>query len=202
MRPTPGAAVLLLLVLAGCSAFGGAGSGPGTPTLTPAAVPTDGPTPTATGTPGVPDSTAVILTNAMGREYVVTLSVVEGPVSAVELYYANGGSAVVDPAADPTGLAGRVAEGSVVDIRVPAAAETERYRVAANASSTRRSFPALGRGGAGTSLVGVVAPAWEPGVPAYVAAAGVEACSPPHSLVTEFRARIRVDPDGVRVDCA
>lgn len=198
MRPTPGAAVLLLLVLAGCSAFGGPGSG--TPTLTPAAVPTDGPTPTATSAGAEPAS--VLVANAMGREYVATLSVVDGPVSTVELYYADGRSAVVDPRSDPSALDERVAEGSVVDVRVPEAAGTERYRVAANASSARRSFPALERAGAGTSLVWVVAPAWEPGVPAYVAAAGVEACSPPHSLVTGFRARVRIGTDGVRVDCA
>ena len=200
MRPTS-TAVLLLLVLAGCSAFGVAGSGPGTSTLTPASVPTvEEPTPTAT--PEEPAPATVLVANAMGREYVVTLSVVDGPVSTVELFYADGGSAVVDHAADPSGLAERVAEGSVVDVRVPDAAGTERYRVDANASSARRAFPVLDRAGAGTSLVWVVAPARESGVPSYVTAAGIETCSPPHSLVTEFRVRLRVDTDGVRVDCA
>jgi len=210
MRPTPVLAALLLAVLAGCGALAGAG-GPGgagpTPTLTPAAVPTDQPTPpartrTPTAAPGRTGSTPVLLENALSRDYVVILSVVDGPVSVVEVFYRDGGRAVVDYAADPSGLDARLAEGRVVGVRAPNHTGLARYRVAANASGTRRPFPELDRAGAGTSLLWVVAPVGEPGVPAYVAAAGVEPCAPPHSLVTEFRVRVAVGSDRVRVDCA
>jgi hypothetical protein len=204
MRPTPATAVLLLAVLAGCGALGGAGDLGGTgstPTLTPAAVPTAEPTPGATAAPGT-DSAPVVLENAMSRDQVVTLSVIDGPVSTVEVFYRDGGTAVVDYAADPSSLDERLAAGGVVGVRAPNRTGSAQYRVAANASETRRPFPALERAGAGTSVLWVVVPAAESGVPTSVAAAGVESCAPPHSLVTEFRVRVRLATDGIRVDCA
>jgi hypothetical protein len=207
MRPTPVLAVLLLAALAGCGALGGV-AGPGgsgsTPTLTPAAVPTDEPTPTRTppAASGRTGSPPVLLENALTRDYVVILSVVDGPVSVVDVFYRDGGHAVVDYAADPSGLDARLAEGRVVGVRAPNSTGVARYRVAANASRAHRPFPELDRAGAGTSVVWVVAPVGEPGVPAYVAAAGVESCAPPHSLVTEFRVRVAVGTDRVTVDCA
>ena len=212
MRPTPVLAVLLLVGLTGCGTLAGVG-GPGgdgsTPTLTPAAVPTDEPTRGSPASPGTPTaapgrtgSPPVLLENALTRDYVVILSVVDGPVPVVEVYYRNGGVAVVDYAADPSSLDTRLAEGRVVGVRAPNGTGLARYRVAANASGTRRPFPELDRAGAGTSVVWVVAPVGEPGVPAYVAAAGVDACAPPHSLVTEFRVRVSIGTDRVTVDCA
>lgn len=203
MRPASVLAVLLLASLAGCSAFGVTGSGPEpTRTLTPAAVPTAEPTPTPATSPRTTEPAPVIVENDRARDYLVTLSVVDGPVSAVEVTYADGRSVVVDHAADPSALDRRLAEGSVVNVRVPQRAGTARYRVAANGSRTSRPFPALGRAGAGTNVLWVLVPVGVPGVPANVAAAGVEACAPPHSLVTDFRVRVRIGTDRVRVDCA
>ena len=205
MRPTPVLAVLLLAALAGCGALGGVG-GPGesTPTLTPAAVPTDepGPARTPTAAPGRTGSPPVLLENALTRDYVVILSVVDGPVSVVDVFYRDGGHAAVDYAADPASLDARLGEGRVVGVRAQNSTGVARYRVAANTSATRRPFPELDRAGAGTSVVWVVAPVGEPGVPAYVAAAGVESCAPPHSLVTEFRVRVALGVDRVTGDCA
>jgi len=207
MRPTPATAVLLLAVLAGYGALGGVG-GPGatgstaTPTLTPAAVPTVEPTPTPTVAPGPDGSAPVRLENAMSRDRVVILSVIDGTVPTIGVFYRDGGTAVVDYAADPSALDERLAAGKVVGVRAPNRTGAARYRVAANASATRRPFPALERAGAGTSVLWVVAPVGEPGVPAYVAAAGVESCAPPHSLVTGFRVRVRLEADRIRVDCA
>jgi hypothetical protein len=212
MRPTSLLAVLLLATLAGCGALGGVagpGGGGSTPTLTPAAVPTDEPTRASSARPGTPTAASgepgsppVLLENALTRDYVVILSVVDGPVSVVEVYYRNGGVAVVDYAADPSGLDARLAEGRVVGVRASNNTGVARYRVAASASAARRPFPELDHAGAGTSVVWVVAPVGEPGVPAYVAAAGVESCAPPHSLVTGFRVRVAIGTDRVRVDCA
>ena len=211
MRPAPALAVLLLAALAGCAALGGAGGPEPTPTLTPAAVPTaestPAPEPTAAPEPGptaVPttsDPAPVVLENARDRAYAVTLSVVDGPVSEVEVGYADGRTAVVDPSADPSALDGLGAAGGVVDVRVPDRVGTARYRVAANASLTRRPFGALERAAAGTSVVWVVGPVPADGERATVTAAGVDACAPPHSLVTEFRVRVDLGPDRVRVDC-
>jgi hypothetical protein len=122
-------------------------------------------------------------------------------VTAVEVGYADGRTAVVDPSADPSALDG-LAAGGVVDVRVPNRVGTARYRVAANASLTRRPFGALERAAAGTSVVWVVGPVPADGERATVTAAGVDACAPPHSLVTEFRVRVDLGPDRVRVDCA
>ncbi|MEF8841370.1 MAG: hypothetical protein V5A62_07045 [Haloarculaceae archaeon] len=205
MRPAPTLVVLLLAVLAGCGALGGADGGGGTgstPTLTPAAVPTAEPTPASAAAPRTANPAPVLLENARGREYVIVLSVIEGPVSTVEVVYDDGRATLVDYATDPSALDERLAEGSVVGVWVPESGGTERYRVPGNTSLTRRPFPALGRAGAGTSVVWVAVPAGEGGVPATVDAAGVETCAPPHSLVTEFRVRVRVDTDRVRVDCA
>lgn len=205
MRPTPALAVLLLAVLAGCGALGGVG-GPGgtgsTPTLTPAAVPTAEPTPTPTAAAGAAGSAPLLLENAAGRDYVVSLSVIDGSVSVVEVFYRDGGTAVVDYAADPSSLDERLAQGGVVGVRAPNRTGTVQYRVAANASGTRRLFPALDRAGPGTSVLWVVAPVAASGVPTNAAAAGVEPCAPPHSLVTEFRLRVELGSDRVRVDCA
>lgn len=206
MRPASLPAVIALLalvVLAGCGAFGAAGSDrEPTRTLTPAAVPTVEPTPTPTAEPGKDGSAPVLLENAVSRDYVVVLSVVDGPVSVVEVFYRDGGVAVVDYAADPSSLDARLAEGGVVGVRAPNRTGTAEYRVAANTSSARRPFPALDRAGAGTSLLWVVVPVAEAGVPTNVATAGVDACAPPHSLVTEFRVRVDIGSDGVLVDCA
>jgi len=205
MRSVPALAVLLLALLAGCGALGGVGGGGGTgptPTLTPAAVPTAEPTPTPTVAPGADGSAPVRLENAMSRDRVVILSVVDGPVSVVEVFYRDGGTAVVDYAADPSSLNARLAAGRVVGVRAPNRTGTARYRVAANASETRRRFPALARADADTSLLWVVVPVAEAGVPTNVAAAGVEPCALPHSLVTEFRVRVRLGTDRIHVDCA
>lgn len=206
MRPASLPAVIALLalvVLAGCGAFGAAGSDrEPTRTLTPAAVPTVEPTPTPTAEPGEDGSAPVLLENAVGRDQVVVLSVVEGPVSTVEVFYRDGGTAVVDYAADPSSLDVRLAEGGVVGVRAPNGTATSEYRVAANTSVAQRPFPALGRAGAGTSVLWAVVPVAQSGVPTSVAAAGVESCSPPHSLVTEFRVRVLIRGDGVTVDCA
>jgi hypothetical protein len=205
MRQTPALAVLLLAVLAGCGTLGGVGGpadGAPTPTLTPVAVPTGGSTPTPTAGPSTAEPAPVVLENGRAREYMVILSVVDGPVSVVEVFYRDGGTAVVDYAADPASLDARLAEGGVVGVRVPNRTGVARYRVAANASGTHRPFPALARAGAGTSVLWVAVPVAEAGVPTTVAAAGVDACAPPHSLVTEFRVRIEVGVERIRVDCA
>lgn len=205
MRPTPVLAVCLLAVLAGCGALGGVGGAGGTgstPTLTPAAVPTDEPTPARSPAAARTGTPPVLLENAVNRDYVVVLSVVDGPVSTLEVFYRDGGVAVVDYAADPSALDARLAAGSVIGVRAPNRTGTSEYRLAANTSGTRRPFPALDRAGAGTSLLWVVVPVAEAGVPTNVATAGVDTCAPPHSLVTEFRVRVDIGADGVLVDCA
>lgn len=203
MRPAPVLVALLLATLAGCGALGG-GGGPGdaepSPTLTPVAVPATESTPTIE--PTAVRSAPIVLNNARTREYAVILSVIDGPVRVVEVYYRNGETAVVDYAADPSSIDARLAERSVVGVRAPNRTDVARYQVAANASGTHRPFPALDRAGAGTSLLWVVVPVAEAGVPTDVVDAGVDACAPPHSLVTKFRVRVDIGTDRVRVDCA
>ena len=194
MRPASVLVVLALLALAGCGALGGPAEP--TPTLTPAAVPTAEPTagePTALPTSA---PAPVVIENARDRAYLVTLRTVDGPVTTVEVVYADGRRAVVDRA-DSAALAARLSAGEVVDVRVPESAETARYRVAANASLARRPFAALSRASSETRVVWVV----EPDGGGRVVAAGVDACAPPHSLVTEFRVRVAIGAR-VTVDCA
>ena len=206
MHPVSVLLVFVLPILAGCGALGGP-AGPAarepTPTLTPAVVPTVEPTalkPTTVAGTARPTSTPapVVIENDRGRAYAVTVSTVDGPVTAVEVVYADGRSAVVDPSSEPAALAERLSAGRVVGVRTPERAETARYRIAANASLVHRPFEALSRASSSTSVVWVV----EPAGGERVVAAGVDACAPPHSLVTEFRVRVRVGPDRIAVDCA
>lgn len=200
MRPASALVVLVLSLLAGCGALGGPAEP--TPTLTPAAVPTAEPaargptTATATARPATTPA-PVVVENARGRAYAITLSTVDGPVTAVEVVHADGRSAVVELSAEPAALGERLSAGSVVDVRVPERAGTAQYRVAANTSLARRPFEALSRASSPTSVVWVV----EPAEGTRVVAAGVDACAPPHSLVTEFRVRVSLG-DRITVDCA
>lgn len=205
MRPALALSASVLLVLAGCGAL--LGPAEPTPTLTPAAVPADGTPggeppatrePTGTSIRETPLPAPVLLENVRDREYTVTLSVVEGPMMAVEVVYDDGRSTVVDPSANATVLAERLSAGEVVDVRVVGGAEAAQYRVAANASLTRRPFAALSRASSSASVLWVVVPAGEE----RVVAAGVDTCAPPHSLVTEFRVRVVVRADRITADCA